>query len=297
MRDFAPLVMKGSDAMKINPATKTAVCKALGSLAERSVAMADAISKGEEDAGAPALLPEEMVKSVVALGSEFTTQMAAFMPQAAPAEPAVAPSKDPEVEMTAEMVTDSASTKMAAQLDTIEKGLKKSLTAGNVAKIAKGLEDVESLRKSLAEFPVAKGAAPKKLSFSQYMKMQGTLLERFMQLVMEFLPVLTAADEEPLPEPAAEPPLDMSKSIETAVAKSAEATTLAVLTKVGELLDQRMGSVNEQLTSIAKSRDGGAGLPPEARPSAGGNADDDLCIPFTSLTERMRAKGQLPKAS
>jgi hypothetical protein len=293
MRDFAPQVMKGIDAMKIHPATKTAVCKAFGSLAERAVAMADMISKGEDDPSAPSLLPEEMAKSVVAMGTDFTTMMAAFMPQAPP--PASEPPKDPEVEMTAEMVTDAA-TKMTAQVDIIEKRLKKSLSASNVAKVAKGLDDIDAFRKSLAEFPVTKGAAPKKLSFSQYMKMQGTLLERFMALVMEFLPMLTAADEVTEPPAASQDPaVDMTKSIEDAVAKSAASTTNAVLAQVGEMLETRFGAVNEQLTSIAKSRDGGAGLPAGTRASDG--EDDELCIPFTSLTQRMRDKGQLPKAS
>lgn len=299
MHDWA-LQAKGQP-MKIHPATKAAACKALGGLAERSVAMADAINKGEDDANAPGTLPEEMALSVTSMGADFAKAMEAFMPKAAPQQQAPA---DPEVEMTAEMV--AASEAQAAQqtkaLDAIEKVMKARLTTKNVAKIAKGLDAVAEFRKAASETPIAKGAA-KKLTFSQYMKMQGTLLERFMALVMEFLPLLVAGDggaameSEPAPADASEPPaVDMAKTVTEAVEKATQLAVAKAMDQVGAKIDERLGPMNEQLTLISKSRDGSNALPPEARPGPGSDKDGDM-IPFQSLTERMRAQGKLKKAS
>jgi hypothetical protein len=199
--------------------------------------------------------------------------------------------------MTAELIAESPVAKFGTYIDTIEKGLKKSLSTKNLAKVAKGLDDIELFRKGLGELPIAKGSAPKKLSFSQYMKMQGTLLERFMALVMEFLPLLTATEEAepPSAQQQADPAVDMAKSIETAVAKSTEGLFKNLNEQLNSMLDQRLAPVSDQLTAIAKSRDAGNGLPEGTKPTAGEDADD-APIPFTSLTQRMREKGQIPKA-
>lgn len=307
MRDFAPQIQKGL-VMKINPGTKAAACKALGAFAERSVAMADAIGKGEDDPAAPALLPEEMALSVTTMGTDFAKEMGALLPQAAAAEPAapaapvapVAPVAPADVEMTAEMVTSAESgiAKQDELVSVIEKGLKKALNSKNVVKVAKGLDDVAAFRKAMGDFPIAKAAA-KKLTFGQYMKMQGTLLERFMQLVMEFLPLLAQADEEgpaSAMEPVAAEPAapagpsaeEMSKSITSAV----EMAVAKSMAGMDAAITARLAPMGDQLIAIAKSREGSNGLPPEARPSpADGNTD---VIPFTSLTDSMRQRGLLP---
>lgn len=202
--------------------------------------------------------------------------------------------------MTTEMSAgmDTSVAMMSGVADTIEKALKKSLSASNVASVAKGLEDVESFRKAVGDVPVTKSSGPKKLAFSQWMKMQGSLMEQFVQLVMQFLPMLVAADSADatvMPAAEGQGDVDMAKTVEMAVAKSQDAILSRMETMFAERMETRFGAVTEQLTAISKSRDVGnaipAGKPPE------GEGDNDPCIPFTSLTERMRAKGQLPKAS
>ena len=296
MHDWAPQVLKGDNTVKINPATKTAACKALGGLAERSVAMADAINKGEDDPNAPATLPEEMALSVTNMGSDFAQAMAAFMPKAAPAAPA-----DPEVEMTAEMVTaaQDQTAKQSTALDAIEKVMKSKLTMKNVVNVAKGLDNIATVRKALAETAIAKGSGPKRLTFKQYTAMQGSLFESFMNLIMQFLPMLAEADEPaeaPAADPSAPPAVDMSKAIAEGVEKAATLAVAKAMEQVDEKLNARLAPVNDQLVLISKSRDGSNVLPPEARPSPGADKDGDM-IPFQSLTERMRAQGKLPKAS
>lgn len=287
--------------MKINPATKAAACKALGSFAEKAVAMADVINKAEEDGAAAAALPTEMASSVTAMAADLAKEMGPLMPQASAADPAqpAAPA-DPEVEMTTEMTAavEKDVAKMSTFADAVEKALQKSLTAANVAKVAKGLDDVAAFKKALGEMPVAKAGGPKKLAFSQWMKMQGSLLERFVSLVMEFLPMLSAADAmEPAPgsEPAPGGELDMAKTVDLAVAKSSANILAQVEQLLASRFEQRLGAVTDQLTAIAKSRDGGNALPAGQKPDA--DDKDDVVIPFTSLNEQMRAKGKLPKAS
>lgn len=289
--------------MKINPATKAAACKALGTFAEKAVAMADVINKAEEDGGAAPALPVEMADSVTAMASDLAKEMGPLMPQssaaAQPAQPA-----DPEVAMTTEMSAEVEKTvvEMSGIADSIEKALKKSLTAANVASVAKGLDAIAAFKKAAGDMPVAKAAGPKKLAFSQWMKMQGSLMEQFVQLVMQFLPMLVAADNADAgppsaPDGAAAGEVDMTKAVEMAVAKSQDALLARVESLLAERVDARFGAVTEQLTSIAKSRETGNALPADKKPGSDTDADNEPVIPFTSLTERMRAKGQLPKAS
>lgn len=305
MHDWA-LQAKGQP-MKIHPATKAAACKALGGLAERSVAMADAINKGEDDANAPGTLPEEMALSVTSMGADFAKAMEAFMPKAAPQQQAPA---DPEVEMTAEMV--AASEAQAAQqtkaLDAIEKVMKARLTTKSVALVAKGLDAVADLRKAMSETPIAKSGA-KKLTFSQYMKTHGSLFESFMALVMQFLPLLVSGDGAAAPAEGEPPPaddmtsspgaVDMQKAIadatEKATAKAVDVAVAKAMEQVEAKIGERIAPMADQLTLIAKGREGSNTLPPEARPSPGTDKNGEM-IPFQSLTDSMRARGLL-KAS
>lgn len=314
MREFAQ-VKKEDATMKLNPTCKAALAKAYGSHAEKSVAMADLVQKAEEDPNAPPQAPTEMAEAHNAMMAELHNSVAPHMPSAPveqaakPETPAEQPTEmgEPDVEMSAETMM-SVEKADAFVANTISK-LAKSITVEKAEKFAKAIDAGKAARKAYDTFksntPVMKAAGPKKLTFKQYVGFQNDIMSRFVQLIMDFLPLLSEIEEQLpstsdlAPAPAAGVTEGMNpEAMAAKVGEEVMKQTSDVIAKgfddLAKKLEGRIGTVETSITAIAKSRGASNQNPAEDVHGARPSKDDSTAFtPYVDLVEKMRSEGKL----